>query len=68
VLVLNRYLDQQIVIGDDIVITVLEIREDRARLGITAPAEVRVDREEIAERRRRDAQESRSTDHNKETQ
>jgi carbon storage regulator len=54
VLVLTRNLDQSIVIGDDIVVTVLGIRGDHVRLGITAPAEVPVHREEIFERIQRD--------------
>jgi carbon storage regulator len=47
VLVLTRRTDQRIVIGDDIVITVLEARGDVIRLGITAPREVQVHREEV---------------------
>ncbi len=46
-LVLSRQRDQSIMIGDDIVITVVEIRGDKIRLGIQAPADVPVHREEI---------------------
>lgn len=46
-LVLSRYKDQSIYIGDDIVITVVDVRGDRIRLGIEAPADVPVHREEI---------------------
>jgi carbon storage regulator len=46
-LVLTRKSSQSIVIGDDIVITILEIRGDQIRVGITAPREVPVYREEI---------------------
>ncbi|MEW4569264.1 carbon storage regulator [Tautonia sp. JC769] len=46
-LVLSRRLDESILIGDDIVITVVDIRDGKVRLGITAPVEVDVDRQEI---------------------
>lgn len=53
-LVLSRYKDQSIYIGDDIVITVVDVRGDRIRLGIEAPADVPVHREEIYEAIKRD--------------
>jgi len=46
-LVLSRKLGEQIVIADNIVITVVEIRGDKVRLGIEAPKEVPVHRKEI---------------------
>ncbi len=46
-LVLTRKPNQRINIGDDIVITVLEVRGDQVRLGIEAPRDVAVQREEI---------------------
>lgn len=46
-LVLTRFEKQKIVIGGDIVVQVLEIEGDFVKLGITAPKDVRVDREEI---------------------
>ena len=46
-LVLTRRKNQSIVIGDDVVITVLEVKGDSIRLGITAPREVQVYREEL---------------------
>lgn len=46
-LVLTRRSNQRIVIGDDIVITVLDIKGDSVRLGIDAPRSVRVHREEV---------------------
>ena len=48
-LVLTRRTDQRIVIGEDIVVTVLEIKGDTVRLGIDAPRAVRVHREEVHE-------------------
>jgi carbon storage regulator len=47
VLVLTRHANQSIVIGHDIVVTVLEVRGDQVRLGITAPQHVQVHREEV---------------------
>ena len=46
-LVLTRKLDEQIVIGDDIKVTLLRIRGNSVRIGIEAPREVRVVRGEI---------------------
>ncbi len=52
-LVLSRKKNESIVIGDSIVITIVEIRGDRVRLGIEAPAEVPVHRREVYEALRR---------------
>jgi carbon storage regulator len=49
-LVLSRKLNQAIMIGENVKITVVEIREDHVRLGITAPREVPVYREEVYEK------------------
>ncbi len=49
-LVLSRYQNQSINIGDDIVITVVDVRGDRVRIGIDAPQNVIVNRQEIHER------------------
>ncbi len=46
-LVLTRRANQSIIIGNDIIVTVLEIRGDQVRLGITAPRSVSVHREEV---------------------
>ncbi len=46
-LVLTRKTDQKVVIGPDIVVTVLEIRGNRVRLGIEAPREIPVHRSEL---------------------
>ncbi len=46
-LVLTRRANQSIVIGRDVTVTVLEIRGDQVRLGITAPRSVSVHREEV---------------------
>jgi carbon storage regulator len=49
-LVLTRKLGESIIIGDDIVVTVLDVKGNSARLGIAAPANISVHREEIYER------------------
>ncbi|SRR5690606_11405364 len=46
-LVLSRQRDETIMIGDDIELTVVDIRGDKVRLGIKAPAHVAVHRKEI---------------------
>ena len=46
-LVLSRKKDEEVVINDNIVITVVEIRGDKVRLGINAPKEVPVHRREV---------------------
>jgi carbon storage regulator len=46
-LVLTRHGNQSIMIGDDVVVTVLEVRGDHVRLGITAPRSIEVHREEV---------------------
>jgi carbon storage regulator len=47
VLVLTRRSNESIVIGDDIVVTVLELKGDQVRLGIRAPRSVAVHRQEV---------------------
>lgn len=54
-LVLTRRIGQEIVIGEDIRITLLEIRGQQVRVGIAAPPTIRVDREEVVVRRREEA-------------
>ena len=48
-LVLSRKNNESIVINDDIVITIVEIRGDKVRLGIVAPKDVPVHRQEVYE-------------------
>jgi carbon storage regulator len=50
----DRQLDEQIVIGDDIVITVVRIKGRKVRIGIDAPREIRVDRQEVRDAIERD--------------
>ena len=48
-LVLSRHRDESIMIGDNIVITIVDVRGDKVRLGIDAPTEVPVHRQEVYE-------------------
>ncbi|MEE8057365.1 MAG: carbon storage regulator CsrA [Pseudomonadales bacterium] len=49
-LVLTRRIKETIKIGDDITITTLDIQGNQVRLGITAPKDIEVHREEIYNR------------------
>lgn len=53
-LVLTRYVDERIMVGDDVIITVIDICGGKVKLGIEAPRGVRIDREEIRARIERD--------------
>lgn len=48
-LVLSRRVGERLVIGDDIVITVIDVRSDGVRIGIEAPRHVRINRAEVLE-------------------
>ena len=48
-LVLSRQRDESIMIGDDIQITVVDVRGDKVRLGINAPPHIPVHRKEVYE-------------------
>ncbi len=48
-LVLSRQRDESIIIGDNIVVTIVDIRGDKVRLGIDAPTEIPVHRQEVYE-------------------
>jgi carbon storage regulator len=49
VLVLSRLKEEEIVIGDNIRVKILDVRGDKVRLGITAPRDVSVHRLEVYE-------------------
>lgn len=61
-LVLTRHRNEQILIGDNVVITIVDIRGDKVRLGIEAPREIPVHRQEVADRIRETAQHSEGTE------
>jgi carbon storage regulator len=46
-LVLSRQKDESIIIGDDVEITIVDVRGDKVRLGINAPRSISVHRKEI---------------------
>lgn len=48
-LVLSRQRDESIMIGDNVVVTIVEIRGDKVRLGIEAPTHIPVHRQEVYE-------------------
>ena len=53
-LVLSRQRDESIIIGDNIKVTIADIRGDKVRLGIEAPSNVAVHRQEVYEAIQRD--------------
>lgn len=53
-LVLSRHRDETVMIGDEIELTVVDIRGDKVRIGIKAPTRVPVHRKEIYEAIRRE--------------
>ena len=48
-LVLSRQRDESIIIGDNVVITIVDVRGDKVKLGIEAPREISVHRREVYE-------------------
>lgn len=61
-LVLSRKKSEEIVLGHDIVITIVDIRGDKVRLGIEAPSELPVHRREIYEAIKRTEEEQEKGD------
>lgn len=57
-LILTRAVDETLMIGDDIQITVLGVKGNQVRIGITAPNTLQVDREEIYLRKLQERQQS----------
>jgi carbon storage regulator len=57
-LVLSRKRDEKIVIGDQIVVTIVDVRGDKVRIGIEAPASVSVHRQEVFDALKRQEEES----------
>ncbi|MHB8899731.1 MAG: carbon storage regulator CsrA [Thermoguttaceae bacterium] len=62
-LVLSRQRDESIIIGENIVVTIVDIRGDKVRLGIDAPSEIPVHRREIHEAIQRENQRSAQLEH-----
>ena len=57
-LVLSRQRDETIMIGDDVEITVVDIRGDKVRLGINAPRSIQVHRKEVYDAIKRENEQS----------
>ena len=57
-LVLSRQRDESIIIGDNVVVTIVDVRGDKVRLGIEAPREVSVHRREVYEAIQRENQQA----------
>lgn len=53
---LSRYRNQSIMVGDDVEITVVDIRGDKVRLGVSAPKDVPVHRKEVYDAIKREAE------------
>lgn len=60
-LVLSRHRDESIIIGDNIVITVVDVRGDKVRLGIDAPTDIPVHRQEVYDAIQRERQGGKGT-------
>jgi carbon storage regulator len=56
-LVLSRQKDESIMVGDNVEITIVDVRGDKVRLGITAPKEIPVHRREVYEAIQREKKE-----------
>lgn len=57
-LVLSRQRDETIMIGDDVEVTIVDIRGDKVRLGITAPRSIQVHRKEVYDAIKRENQQA----------
>ncbi len=55
-LVLSRQKDESIMVGDDVEITIVDVRGDKVRLGITAPKSIAVHRKEVYDAIQREKQ------------
>ena len=59
---LSRQRDESIIIGDNITLTIVDIRGDKVRLGIDAPKEVPVHRQEVYDAIQRENQRNQESD------
>lgn len=61
-LVLSRQKDESIMIGDDVEITIVDVRGDKVRLGINAPKQISVHRREVYDAIQREKESQQPTD------
>jgi len=64
-LVLSRMRDQSVMIGDDVEIIIVDVRDDKVRLGITAPKDIPVHRKEIYDAIQREKAEAKKSQQQK---
>jgi len=61
-LILTRRVGETLMIGDDVTVTVLGVKGNQVRIGVNAPKEVAVHREEIYDRIKQEAEKNSQTD------
>jgi carbon storage regulator len=62
VLILSRRIGEKLIIGDNVTVTILAVKGNQVRIGIEAPRNVRVDREEVHERILKEEEERRNSE------